>query len=133
MPKRSFPFSPRTAVQLEPGDLIAVPVDGGRWTCLQVTDLQPRGRKYLVVGVLPWAGDEPPTAGDVAGLAAIDQGLTNIQIFTEGGLEVVGSSDVLPSGLASSFQAEAPVGTSVKVWGWQAAIRKAAAAAGERS
>ena len=129
MATRSLPFSPRTTSKLEVGDLVAVPRDDGRWGCLQVTDLKRRGtgsRTSLVVGVLPWVGESPPTSKDVAGLRVTAQGLTGIEIFTEGGLEVVATSPVAPHAFPSNFR-DFEVGTKHNVWGWKAAIARVTA------
>ena len=130
MTKRQFPFSPRTSGQLEQGDIIAVPCEGGRWAGLQVVELKREGagsRSTLIVGSLPWSGAEPPTARDVEGLPVTEQGLTRIELFTEGGLQVVANSAVVPTVFASNYQ-DFAVGTRHRVWGWKTAIRKAIAA-----
>jgi hypothetical protein len=124
---RSFPFSPQSTSSLEPGDLIAVPCDPSGWGCLQVIDLKrdgPGARTAFVAGVLPWRGEKPPTRQDVSGLVASEQGLVRIELFTEGGLQVVDAAEVLATGLPSNFR-DFSVGTTHKVWGWRSAIRKA--------
>jgi hypothetical protein len=129
--KRSLPFSPRTTRQLECGDLIAVPCDTSGWACLQVIDLQRAGPGSLttfVAGALPWHGETPPSGSDVAGLAAVEQGLIRTEIFTEGGLQVTGKAPVVDSGLPSNLR-DFAVGTTHHVWGWRTAISKARAAA----
>lgn len=131
MTKRQFPFSPRTSGQLEQGDIIAVPCEGGRWACLQVVELKREGvgaRSTLIVGPLPWSGAEPPTARDVESLPVTEQGLTRIELFTEGGLQVVANSPGVPTAFASNYR-DFAVGTRHHVWGWKTAIRKAIAAA----
>lgn len=130
MPSRSFPFSPRSTASLEVGDLIAVPCEPSGWACLQVVDVQRRGpgaRTSFVAGVLPWHGDTAPTRTDVAGLAATEHGLVRIELFTDGGLQVVDQADVAEAGLASNYR-DVGVGTVHKVWGWKTAIRRAQAA-----
>jgi hypothetical protein len=127
---RSFPFSPRSTQSLERGDLIAVRCEPSGWACLQVIDLRRSGagaRTAFVAGVLPWRGDEPPTRQAVIGVAASEHGLVPIEVFTEGGLQVVDEGDVVPTGLPSNFQ-DFGVGTHHKVWGWRTAIRRAQAA-----
>jgi hypothetical protein len=131
MTKRQFPFSPRTSRELDQGDIIAVPCEGGRWTCLQVVELKRAGAgssSSLVVGPLPWSGAEPPTDRDVEGLAVTEQALTRIELFTEGGLQVVTNSPCMPTTFASNYR-DFAVGTQTRVWGWRTAIRKAMAAA----
>jgi len=124
---RSFPIEPRSTRDLEIGDLVAVPVGVDRWGCLQVTDLVRTGtgsRTCLVVGVLDWRGDAPPEADSVVGSAVIEQGLTRIEIFTDGGLRVTGTCEVTPHDHKSNFR-DTGIGTSHHVWGWQSAIRHA--------
>ena len=120
----SFPFRPKSTVNLRIGDLLEVRREDGRWGCLQVTDLKesgPGSRTSLVVGVLPWVGGYPPTSAEVVGMAVIEQGLTHTDIFTEGRLKVVGHSDALPSGLDSNYR-DNHIGARHKVWGWRKAI-----------
>lgn len=131
MAGRSFPFSPRSTQLLEPGDLIAVPCEPSGWACLQVIDVRrtgPGARTSFVAGVLPWRGDVPPTRQAVSGLAAREQGLVPVEVFTEGGLNVVDEGDVVARGLRSNFR-DFGVGTHHRVWGWRTAIRRAQAAA----
>lgn len=112
---------------LEVGDLIAVPREPSGWACLQVVDLKRQGvgaRTTFVAGVLPWRGDMPPTSEDVGGLVATAHGLVRIEVFTDGGLQVVDQAEVVESGLPSNYR-DMGVGTVHKVWGWQAAIRRA--------
>ena len=127
MPRpRTYPFRPKSTVNLRIGDLLEVHREDGRWGCLQVTDLKESGtgaRTSLVVGVLPWVGDCPPTSADVAGMAVIEQGLAHIDIFAEGGLMVVGHCDVVPSGLDSNYR-DFHVGSHHRVWGWRVAVSR---------
>ena len=130
MPNRSFPLSPRSTASLELGDLIAVPCEPSGWACLQVVDLKREGagaRTSFVAGVLPWRGSAPPTGRDVAGLAAVEQGLVRIELFTDGGLQVVDRGEVVSTGLPSNLR-DMRVGAVHKVWGWKTAIRRAQAA-----
>jgi hypothetical protein len=122
--------SPRSTTSLEVGDLIAVPCEPSGWACLQVVDLKRKGagaRTSFVAGVLPWRGHAPPTRADVAGLAAIEQGLVRIELFTDGGLQVVGHAEVISTSLPSNFR-DMQVGTVRTVWGWKTAIKRAQAA-----
>jgi hypothetical protein len=134
MVTRELPFVPGSTRSLELGDLIAVPCEPSGWTCLQVVDLTQEGpgaRTAFVAGVLPWAGDLPPTAESVDGLAAAEQGLVHVDLFKKGGLQVVDSAPVVPSGLPSNFR-DFGMGTTSSVWGWRVAIRRAQAQANAR-
>lgn len=62
------------------------------------------------------------------GLAVTEQALTRIELFTEGGLQVVANTQHVPTVYASNYR-DFEVGTRHRVWGWKAAIRKATAAA----
>ncbi|MCB0910237.1 MAG: hypothetical protein KDB60_01305 [Propionibacteriaceae bacterium] len=107
MPKRDFPFSPKSATRLEVGDLIAISGSDGDWAVLQVSTLPrtgPGARTTLGVGVLPWRGKKQPTAEAIAGLEFVEHGLTSIEIFTDGGAEVVGSA-ALANGVQSQSDA----------------------------
>lgn len=79
--------------------------------------------KCPVVGVLDWHSSEEPTAASVRGSSVLDQGLTRIQLFIDGGYQVVGSCAVGHNPWPSNFGRSA-VGTTHKIWGWQAAARK---------
>ena len=57
-------------------------------------------------------------------VAVTEQALTRIEIFTEGGLQVVANSPIVPTVYASNYR-DFEVGTKHRVWGWKAAIRKA--------
>jgi hypothetical protein len=127
---RDFPFAPRSTASLEVGDLIGVPCEPSGWACLQVTDLKRSGsgsKTTFVAGVLPWRGADPPTSDSTAGLTALEQALVAVELFTEGGLEVHDSGEVLDGGLDSNFR-DMRVGAKHHVWGWRSAIRHAQAA-----
>ena len=131
MPERDFPFSPKSSTRLEVGDLIANPGVEGDWAVLQVSALRrsgPGAQTTLGVGVLPWRGDRPPTAEAVKGLRFTEHAMTAIEIFTEGGVEVVGTG-ALAEGVQSNLH-EMSVGVSHKVWGWRTALDRARSAGG---
>jgi hypothetical protein len=93
---------------------------------VDVKRVGPGSRTTFVAGVLPWRGPSPPTSQAVAGLAATQQGLVPVELFTKGGLRVVDQSEVISTDLPSNFR-DMEVGTVHKVWGWQTAIRRALA------
>lgn len=125
MPRtRTFPFSPSSATQLEVGDLVGVRSESGKWGCLQVVDLEPGSRATLWAGLLDWSGDEPPDAENTAGAPVRDAPMTRIELFTHGGLQVLGNRAVRCDG-ASSSRTHGDVGTVHRVSGWKARIRAA--------
>jgi hypothetical protein len=128
MSQRVFPLSPKSTKALEVGDLIAVPCESSGWACIQVRDLRAAGvgsRSCFIAGVLSWRGDDRPTPQDVAGLVAVEQGLARVELFTEGGLEVVANAPVTalsPSASGNTFSGSHP-GLKYRVWGWMALVR----------
>ncbi|GAA1491969.1 hypothetical protein GCM10009627_03150 [Curtobacterium herbarum] len=84
----------------------------------------PRKRTPLIVALLPWQGDGPPTADAVRGLPPIDRALTRIEVFTEGGLQVVDTVEPADAG-QEQWTGPSYVGKSTLVWGWMATIRLA--------
>ena len=77
--------------------------------------------KNFVAGALPWFGEDVPTPRSVRHMAAVQVGMTRIEIFTEAGCEVVGNAKVRKTGFDSHF-GHKPVGTVLYVWGWEAAL-----------
>ncbi len=96
--ERTFPFTPRSARELRIGDIISVPV-GEAWGCLQVADVlesvQVRGRISSRLSSHMTAGE--PYGRDGSGTPILQQGLTRVEMFTEGRLEVVGNCAVTPN------------------------------------
>lgn len=124
---RSFPLLPRSTSQLEAGDIISVPREPTGWACLVVVEVRRRGpgaRTTFIVGVVDWFGESPPREQDITGLPAVAQGLTRIEMFTEGGLAVVGNVGPVATQFDSNYR-EYQVGAAHRVWGWRAAIWQA--------
>jgi len=72
-----------------------------------------------------WRGEEPPLATDLRGCRVLAQGLTRVEVFTEGQAAVLGNApDTVPvAGLTSPFR-DFGVGTVTHVWGWKALPRR---------
>jgi len=125
MATRTFPFVPGTTAELHVGDLAAVPRER-RTMGLPSGHRTPAEREWVAHDTRgrcpPWVGDNPPTSHDVVGLVVAKQGLTRMEIFTQGGLEVVGTALVMAHGFPSHFGGDFEVGTVHQVWGWKAAI-----------
>lgn len=130
MTNRAFPFAPKSASQLELGDLIGIPFNAGGWAVLQVSALRrtgPGARTTLGVGVLPWRGNQRPTAEAIVGLEFVEHGMTVIEIFTEGGAEVVAAATL--AGGPQSTMLDMGIGVTHKLWGWRTAMERARSAA----
>ena len=130
MPHRVFPFAPRSAADLEVGDLLSIPLGDDTWGVLQVSALRrsgPGARTTFGVGVLPWSGSRSPTESDIEGLEFVEHGLTTIEVFTNGGAQVVANAP-LARGIQSALN-DLRVGAKHSVWGWRTAIQRARSAA----
>jgi hypothetical protein len=120
---RAFPFSPRSVADFEIGDYWCVPLPRGGLGVLQVRHLQRKGpgaRTAFVAGVVEWRGDESPAPLDLHGRRVLAHGLTRVEVFTEGGAEIVGNAPgtVPVGGLTSAFR-DFAVGTGTQNWGWK--------------
>jgi hypothetical protein len=125
--ERTFPFTPRSTRELRIGDIIAVPV-GEAWGCLQVADLAesgPGSRSVFIAAVVAYDGLRSPTVETVLGRPILEQAMTRVEMFTEGGLKVVGNCAVTSNPHSSNFR-DHGVGVVHYVWGWKAAIGRAA-------
>ena len=80
--------------------------------------------------MLPWRGDRRPTAEAIADLEFVEHGMTAIEIFTDGGAEVVATGAL--AGGAQSNMLNMNVGVTHKVWGWRTAMERARSAGGAR-
>lgn len=122
--QRVLPHRPRTTATMHEGDIIAVPLDDSAWGALHVVSLRrsgPVSRSAFVAGVLPWRGEAPPRADEVEGLAVVTQALVGKELFTDGLLEIVANTPVVPTSLPNNFR-DNGIGVRVSVWGWRAAI-----------
>lgn len=121
-------------MHLEAGDIIAVPCEPVGWACLVAVEVRRRGpgaRTTFVAGVVNWHGEQAPREADIAGLPVIAQGLTRAELFTEGGLAVVGNVGPVPTTFDSNYR-DHQIGAVHDVWGWKAAIRHAQAQSADR-
>ena len=130
MPDRVFPLSPRSTRDLEVGDYWVVPLSDGSFGACLVTDLKrsgPGALSSMVVGVVDWRGDAEPAAADLAGRRVLAQGLTRVEVFTEGGAQILGNSQATLRGqdLRSAFR-DFEVGTKTQTWGWKVLARRVA-------
>lgn len=120
---RDFPLIPRSVADLEIGDYWVVALPSGGFGVLQVRDLKRTGsgaRTAFVAGVVDWRGDKAPAPGDLDGRRVLAQGLTRIEVFTEGNARIIGNaSGTVPiAGLTSAVR-DFAVGTVTQTWGWK--------------
>jgi hypothetical protein len=125
---RSFPFVPRSTAQLEVGDFWTVPLSHGDVGILQVRDLKRSGtasRSAFIAGVVDWRGIRTPAPADLRGCRVLVQGLVRIEVFTEGGAQIVGNAadTAAVDRLTSAFR-DHSVGTITYTWGWKMLPRR---------
>jgi len=115
MPAPSYPFRPKSNVQLEPGQFWSIPLSDGRFGCgrvLRVDRDRSYGARILFVGaILDWVGDGPPTAEAIAGRPVLGIGVMHVRGIAYGGGSVVGERPLAADGI------EPPVGSIGTHWG----------------
>jgi immunity protein 26 of polymorphic toxin system len=115
MPEATFPFTPKSNAQLEPGQLWAIPLSDGRFGCgrvLRIDRDRSYGARILFVGaVLDWVGDGPPTAEAIAARPILGIGVMHVRGISYGGGAVVGWRPLASDGI------EPPVGSVGTHWG----------------
>jgi hypothetical protein len=115
MPTPTYPFTPKSNAQLEPGQFWSIPLSDGRFGCGRVLRID-RDRSYgarilFVGGVLDWVGDTPPTAEAIAGRPVLGIGVTHVRAISYGGGAVVGERPLAADGI------EPPGGSVGTHWG----------------
>jgi len=97
MPKRqpaTYPFVPRSALVLLPGQFWAIPLSDGSFGCGRVVQLEPHGgtgsRVMFLAAVLDWHGNALPTVESIAGARCLDQGQAHLKVITETGGCILG-------------------------------------------
>jgi hypothetical protein len=94
-PRRvTYPFVPKSAASLIPGQFWALPLSNGTFGCGRVVQLAPTGmmgaRVSFLGAVLDWVSTSPPTSAAIAGVPCVSQGHVHIKAITETGGEILG-------------------------------------------
>jgi hypothetical protein len=101
--RREFPFVPKSAIALCPGDFWAVPVSDGSFACGRVLELMPKGvpgeRVAFLGGLLDWHASLPPTADSIARAGTVEQGVMHVRAIINSGGEVLGHRPLQLDGL----------------------------------
>jgi hypothetical protein len=97
MPKKrpvTYPFVPKSATALHPGDFWAIPLSDGSFGCARVIDLKPAGgigaRTMFLAAVLDWHARKPPTAESIAGAPCLNQAQAHLKTIIETGGCILG-------------------------------------------
>lgn len=124
----AYPFKPKSNRHLAPGQFWAVPLEDGRFACgrvMAVPAFGPKDRTGVVVGLLDWVGDDPPTARAIAGAPVLTQALSRFEAIANTGGEVLGSRPLADDHLTPMDPNDHRVGTSQQVWGWRTIVNRA--------
>ena len=87
---RAYPFVPRSATRLLPGEFWAIPLCDGSFGCGRVIELMIGSRVLFLAAVMDWHASEAPTADKIAGAKCLDQGQAHIKAITETGGAILG-------------------------------------------
>ena len=78
-----YPFSPKSAAKLVPGQFCSLPLGGDRIGCgriLQVSDARgTREARLVLLGIYAWAKKRLPSETDIAGVPCSAKGLVHVR------------------------------------------------------
>lgn len=89
-----YPFAPKSAMALKPGQYWGVPLKDGSFACGRV--LQPAAsyagasRVMFYGALLDWHGPQPPTGDSIAGAKCIAQGKIHVKSLSSFGTQILG-------------------------------------------
>jgi hypothetical protein len=96
-----YPFEPKSNVHLLPGQFWGVPLSDGRWACGRVLAVKtqadvyfPENSRMFLAALMRWQGDEPPTAGAIAGRQVLAQGWAHVRSIQLNGKAILGCRDL---------------------------------------
>jgi len=91
---RAYPYTPRSALSLRPGEFWSVPLTDGSYSCgrvIQVASNVPgASRVIFLAGLLDWRSRAPPSIESIAGAKCVAQGKAHIKTIKETGGSVLG-------------------------------------------
>lgn len=116
----TYPFVPRSNRHLRPGQYWSIPLSDGRFAAgrvMAVPAFGPRDRTGLVVGLMDWVGDVPPSTEDLAGLPVLVQAKARFEAITMTGGTVLGLRPLELDGLVAADPHVFNIGAAHRVWG----------------
>src|SRR5882724_11401233 len=91
-----YPFVPKSTAHLRPGQFWAVPLDGNRFACGQVLQVNaseiPSKARMFFGGLRNWIGRSPPTPKAIRGTDFEAFGVMHIKAVVLSGGEILGES-----------------------------------------
>jgi hypothetical protein len=91
---------------------------------LAVPAFGPSDRRGMVVALLDWTGDQPPTAEQITGRPVLATAKTRVEAIRNTGRQILGNRPLESDGIVppvESFQ----VGEKSNVWGWRTIVNRA--------
>jgi hypothetical protein len=88
-----YPFVPRSNRRLTAGQYWALPRSDGRFACgrvMAVPAFGPTDRIGVVIGLMDWLGETPPTAEQLAGRPVLEQAKSRFEAIANTGYQVLG-------------------------------------------
>jgi hypothetical protein len=116
----SYPFEPRSNAYLQPGQFWAIPLSDGRFAAgrvMAVPAFGPKDRTGVVIALMDWSGDQPPTSDDLAGHDALIQAKSRFDAISRTGGEILGIRPLGLDRIEAIDPMESGVGTKHLVWG----------------
>jgi hypothetical protein len=93
-----YPFIPKSANWLLPGQFWALPLSDGTFGCARVIEVPSvearRSRMEFLAGVLDWHSTERPTADAIVGASCLAQGHVHLRAIIKTGGEILGFRDL---------------------------------------
>jgi hypothetical protein len=120
--KPAYPFTPKSNRYLQAGQFWALPFKDGRFACgrvLLVPAFGPTDRIGIVVGLLDWVGDAPPTSVSISGRPVLEEAKRRFEAIANTGGEVLGHRALEDDGIVPEHSNELGIGVPERVWGWR--------------
>ena len=104
MKPRTFPFQPKSARLLLPGDFWSIPLPDGSFACGRVVQLHERGSglgsaSLFLAGLLDWRSTVPPTELAIRGRPTVDQGQAHVCTIQRSGGVILGHRPLVDDGI----------------------------------
>lgn len=101
--KTVYPYVPKSANSLRPGDFWALPLSDGSFGCGRVVQIPPKGVQistmHFLAAILDWQSAGLPTVESIAGARCLDQGSAHIKVITTTGGCVLGFRELSLDGV----------------------------------
>lgn len=115
----TYPLVPKSNRLLRPGQFWAIPLSDGRFAAgrvMAVPAFGPGDHTGVVVGLVDWVGDAPPTSEDLAGRPLLVQAKARFEAISMTGGAVLGLRPLELDGLVALDPHMFTAGAAHRVW-----------------